>query len=178
MERTEGKKAGTPSPERRPHAAPHGETRLPPDNRKGRNGHSSPTEQRSWYRPSSTLLYPIAKKAWEAPQEVFTALHHDLNLSLRHKAFHLIRKDAAAGVDGMTAKEYPQGLRTRLQALLDRVHTGRYRAPPVRRVYIPKGDDSGETRAIGIPTLEDQILQRAVGRILEAIYEQDFMRCS
>jgi group II intron reverse transcriptase/maturase len=84
------------------------------------------------------------------------------------------RKDAAAGVDGQTAAEYMANLEENLQSLLDRVKSGTYRAPPVRRVHIPKGDGS-KTRPIGIPTFEDKILQRAVVMLLEPIYEQDFV---
>ena len=71
------------------------------------------------------------------------------------------------GVDGVTAAEYEQELEGNLQKLLDRAKSGTYRAPPVRRVHIPKGGSSTETRPIGIPTLEDKILQRAVVMLLE-----------
>jgi group II intron reverse transcriptase/maturase len=88
------------------------------------------------------------------------------------EAYRRTRKDAAAGVDGQTAEEYGRALESNLEALLGRFRTGTYYAPPVRRVHIPKGD--GRTRPIGIPTLEDKVLQRAVAMVLEAIYEQDF----
>jgi RNA-directed DNA polymerase len=81
-------------------------------------------------------------------------------------------------LDGMTAAEYEQDLEGNLQRLLHRVKSGVYRAPPVRRVHIPKGGSTTETRPIGIPTLEDKILQRAVVMLLEPIYEQDFLDCS
>ncbi len=86
----------------------------------------------------------------------------------------MTRKDAAAGVDGQTADEYMANLEENLQSLLDRAKSGTYRAPPVRRVHIPKGDGS-KTRPIGIPTFEDKVLQRAVVMLLGPIYEQDFM---
>jgi retron-type reverse transcriptase len=79
-------------------------------------------------------------------------------------------------VDGQTWAEYEVNLEDNLQALLDRFKSGTYHAPSVRRVHIPKGD--GRTRPIGIPTLEDKILQRGVAMVLEAIYEQDFMEGS
>jgi RNA-directed DNA polymerase len=80
-------------------------------------------------------------------------------------------------VDGQTAADYEANLLDNLQSLLDRAKSGTYQAPPVRRVHIPKGTGS-ETRPIGIPTLEDKVLQRAVVMILETIYEQDFLNCS
>lgn len=79
-------------------------------------------------------------------------------------------------VDGQTADEYAVNLEANLQSLLDRFQSGRYRAPAVRRAYVPKAD--GRERPIGIPTFEDKILQRAVLMLLEAVYEQDFLPCS
>jgi group II intron reverse transcriptase/maturase len=94
------------------------------------------------------------------------------------EAYRRTRKDGAAGVDGQTAQEYEQELEQNLQALLDRAKSGdKYRAMAVRRVYIPKGQGN-EKRPIGIPTLEDKILQRAVVMVLEPVYEQDFLDCS
>ena len=77
-------------------------------------------------------------------------------------------------MDGQTWFEYERDLEANLQSLLDRAKSGTYRAPPVRRVYIPKAGSTTETRPIGIPTLEDKVLQRAVVMLLEPIYEQDF----
>ncbi|WP_437577720.1 group II intron reverse transcriptase/maturase [Sorangium sp. So ce887] len=93
------------------------------------------------------------------------------------EAFRRTRKDGATGVDGKTAAEYAQALEINLQDLLLQAKAGTYRAPPVRRVHIPKGDGL-QTRPIGIPTFEDKVLQRAVVMILEAVYEQDFLPCS
>ncbi len=81
------------------------------------------------------------------------------------------------GVDGQTAADYEKDLEGNLRSLLERAKSGTYRAPPVRRTYIPKGT-GGDTRPIGIPTLEDKILQRAVVMLIEPIYEQDFHNCS
>ena len=86
------------------------------------------------------------------------------------------RKDGATGIDEMTAASYARDLQANLQLLLDRAKSGRYRAPPVRRVYIPRV--GGKRRPIGIPTFEDKILQRAVAMVLEPLYEQDFKDCS
>jgi len=103
----------------------------------------------------------------------FTSLNHLIDLDWLREAYRRTRKDAAAGVDDMTATEYEVNLEERLADLLDRAKSGRYVAPPVKRVYIPKGEGD-EKRPIGIPTLEDKILQRAVVMLLEPIYEQDF----
>ena len=80
-------------------------------------------------------------------------------------------------MDGQTAADYAANLEGNLRSLLDRAKSGRYQAPPVRRVHIPKGTGP-ETRPIGIPTFEDKVLQRAVVMVLEAVYEQDFLDCS
>jgi group II intron reverse transcriptase/maturase len=108
----------------------------------------------------------------------FTSLAHLMDSDWLHEAFRRTRKDGAAGVDGVTAAAYEANLEANLQALLDRAKAGTYRAPPVRRVHIPKGGSATETRPIGIPTLEDKLLQRAVAMLLEPIYEQDFYDCS
>lgn len=125
----------------------------------------------------STKLQRIAEVAREKPGEALTALGHHINIDFLKEAYRRTRKDGAPGVDGQTAEEYAQGLDKNLQSLLDRFKTGTYRAPPVRRVHIPKGDGT-KTRPIGIPTFEDKILQRAVTMVLEAIYEQEFLDCS
>jgi group II intron reverse transcriptase/maturase len=108
----------------------------------------------------------------------FTSLHYLVDIDWLREAYRRTRKDGAVGVDGVTADEYEQDLEGNLQRLLDRAKSGTYLAPPVRRVHIPKGGSSTETRPIGIPTLEDKILQRAVVMLLEPIYEQDFLDCS
>jgi group II intron reverse transcriptase/maturase len=107
----------------------------------------------------------------------FTSLAHHIDLRLLYEAYQRTRKDGAVGVDGQTAADYAVNLMANLQGLLDRAKSGTYRAPPVRRVHIPKGIGN-ETRPIGIPTFEDKVLQRAVVMVLEAVYEQDFLDCS
>jgi group II intron reverse transcriptase/maturase len=124
----------------------------------------------------STKLERIAKLAREAPTMALTTLAHHIDVAWLHEAYLRTRKDGATGIDGQSADEYAKGLEQRLKALHERIKTGRYRAPPVRRVHIPK--DNGETRPLGIPTFEDKVLQRAVAMVLEAVYEQDFMTCS
>lgn len=107
----------------------------------------------------------------------FTSLAHHIDLDLLREAHRRTRKSGAAGVDGQTAQGYAANLESNLQLLLERAKSGTYRAPPVRRVHIPKGDGT-QTRPIGIPTFEDKILQRAVAMVLGAVYEQDFLDCS
>jgi group II intron reverse transcriptase/maturase len=125
----------------------------------------------------STKLQRIAKLARTAPTMVLTTLAHHIDVEFLHEAYRRVRKDGAPGVDGQTAASYEQNLGANLQALLGRFKAGTYRAPPVRRVHIPKGDGS-KTRPIGVPTFEDKILQRAVGMVLEAVYEEEFLPCS
>lgn len=125
----------------------------------------------------STKLERIAELARKAPTMVLTTLMHHVDLEWLREAYRRTRKDGATGVDGQTAEQYEQDLEGNLRRLLERVKSGTYRAPPVRRVYIPKGEGS-EKRPIGIPTLEDKVLQRAVAMVLEAVYEQDFLDCS
>lgn len=125
----------------------------------------------------STRQQRIAALARQSPQMAFTSLNHYLDLAWLREAFRRTRKDGAPGVDGQTWFDYAENLEANLQSLLDRAKTGTYWAPPVRRKHIPKGTGN-ETRPIGIPTLEDKVLQRAVVMILEAIYEQDFYDCS
>jgi len=126
----------------------------------------------------STKQERIAALAKQSPQMAFTSLAYLMDIDWLKEAYRRTRKDGAVGVDGVTAAEYEQDLEGNLQRLLDRAKSGTYRAPPVRRVHIPKGGSSTETRPIGIPTLEDKILQRAVVMLLEPIYEQDFLDCS
>ena len=125
----------------------------------------------------STKLQRIAELARREPKVTFTALAHLIDIEFLREAYRRTRKDGAAGVDGETAASYARALDENLRSLLDRLKSGTYRAPPVRRVHIPKGDGS-KTRPIGIPTFEDKVLQRAVTMVLEAIYEQDFLDCS
>ena len=126
----------------------------------------------------STQQQRIAQLAKRAPEMAFTSLNHYLDLEWLRVAFYRTRKDGAPGVDGQTWHDYEENLEENLRALLDRAKSGTYRAPPVRRVHIPKGSSANETRPSGIPTLEDKVLQRAVAMILEAVYEQDFYECS
>src|SRR5487761_1533787 len=112
----------------------------------------------------------VARKDNEAR---FTALLHHVDLSRLWAAYVAINPKAATGVDKVTWEDYGQDLRANLEDLLERVHSGAYRARPSRRVYIPKPD--GRMRPLGIAALEDKIVQRAVVEVLNAIYETDFL---
>ena len=102
--------------------------------------------------PMSTGCQRIAELARQAPQMSFTSLAQHIDLRLLYEAYQRTRKDGAVGVDGQTAADYAENLMANLQGLLDRAKSGTYRAPPVRRVHIPKGTGN-ETRPIGIPTV-------------------------
>ncbi len=125
----------------------------------------------------STKLERIAKLAREMPHVALTTLAHHIDMDWLREAYRRTRKNGATGVDRQTAEEYASRLEQNLQSLLERVQSGNYVAPPVRRVHIPKSDGS-QTRPIGIPTFEDKVLQRAVAMVLEAVYEQSFLDCS
>ena len=124
----------------------------------------------------STKQERIAKLAAENPAMAFTSLNHYLDAEWLRYAYECTRKDGAVGVDGQTAQEYAANLERNLRSLMDRLKSGRYCAPPVRRHYIDKSD--GGKRALGIPSFEDKVAQRAVVMLLEPIYEQGFRQCS
>jgi len=126
----------------------------------------------------STKQERIAELAKQSPQMAFTSLAYLMDIDWLKEAYRRTRKDSAVGVDGVTADEYEQDLEGNLQRLLDRAKSDTYHAPPVRRVHIPKGGSSTETRPLGIPTLDDKVLQRAIVMLLQPIYEQDFLDCS
>lgn len=120
-----------------------------------------------------TVQQRIAELARERPQECFTALNHYLTVDWLRAAYYRVKPESAPGVDGQSWSDYGAHLEENLRRLLDRAKSGRYVAPPVKRVHIPKGDGK-ETRGIGMPTIEDKVLQRAIAMLLEPIYEQDF----
>jgi RNA-directed DNA polymerase len=124
----------------------------------------------------STKRRWIAELARTKPGTVLFSLHHVIDLEWMREAYRLTRKDGATGIDGATAADYEANLEVNLKDLLDRIKSGRYKAPPVRRTYIPKAD--GTQRPLGIPTFEDKVAQRAIAMVLETIYEQDFRSCS
>jgi len=125
----------------------------------------------------STKLQKIATLASYHPKLTLTTLIHHIDMDWLVEAFRRTRKSAAAGIDGQSAEDYAQNLEENLSNLLQRVKAGRYRAPAVRRTYIDK-DGGKQKRPLGIPTVEDKVLQRAVVMILNEVYEQDFYDCS
>lgn len=123
-----------------------------------------------------TTLQAIANKASELPEYRFRNLFGLLNEDLLKDSWQFIRKNAASGVDGISAKEYEQNLGENIRQLVDDLKRKRYRAKNVLRRFIPKPD--GKLRPLGIPATQDKLLQLSVKRILEAIFEQDFLRSS
>ena len=120
-----------------------------------------------------TSLQRIGQRAKEKPKEEWTNLLSHIRIPLLTEAYQRLRKDAAAGVDEVTWEEYGERFDERLQDLENRVHRGSYHPQPVKRVHISK--DDGRTRPLGIPALEDKIVQQAVRMILEPIYEAEFV---
>jgi RNA-directed DNA polymerase len=118
-------------------------------------------------------LERIRQAAKERKKERFTTLLHHVSIEQLKEAFFQLEKNAAAGVDGLTWKDYEADLERKLEELHARVHQGAYRALPSRRVYIPKSD--GGQRPLAVAALEDKIVQRATGAVLNAIYEEDFL---
>jgi RNA-directed DNA polymerase len=124
----------------------------------------------------STKQQWIAELARRKAGQPLFLLHHLIDEEWMGEAYALTRADGATGIDGVTGDDYEVDLEGKLANLLERIKSGRYRAPPVRRTYIPKAD--GTKRPLGIPTFEDKVAQRAIVMVLEAIYEQDFRSCS
>lgn len=128
------------------------------------------TQGRGALQPNLARVNEVARRD---KRTRFTALMHHVDVAALERAFKRLRRGASAGVDGMTVAEYERGLEGKLKDLHERLHAGRYRAMPVRRVYIPKLD--GGKRPLGVTALEDKIVQGAVAEVLSAIYEVDFL---
>ena len=122
---------------------------------------------------TNSALERVRRVAKQNKEVRFTALLHHVNVERLRAAYLALRRGAAVGVDGMTWQTYGQDLESNLHDLHRRLHQGAYRAKPSRRVYIPKPD--GRQRSLGIATLEDKVVQRAVVEVLNAIYEVDFL---
>ncbi len=123
-----------------------------------------------------TKLESLTLRAREDPKCKFTSLAHLLSEDFLKECFWELKRDKASGIDGVTVQEYEVNLEGNLEDLVGRMKAKRYRPQPVRRAYIPKPD--GGKRGLGIPAVEDKIVQRGIKKILEAIFEVDFMDVS
>ncbi|MFP5226200.1 MAG: reverse transcriptase domain-containing protein [Acidobacteriota bacterium] len=123
-------------------------------------------------------LERIGQMAKAEPELRFTALAHHINAEFLRETWAGLNKRGAAGVDGISMGVYAENLDANLTDLVERLKTHSYRAPDVRRVYIPKAGNPAKMRPLGIPTVEDRLLQAAVSRLLLPIYEADFLECS
>ena len=149
--------------------------------RKGRETHMPHTEAGMGTDAArcpgmKTKLDLITKHAVENEKLKFTSLIHHLNEENLKECFHMLKKDKAPGIDGVTYEEYEEYLDLNIRKLVKRMKEGRYYPQPVRRVYIPKSNT--KLRPLGIPAIEDKIVQMGVTRILKAIYEPMFLDCS
>ncbi len=124
----------------------------------------------------STKLASITQRARENPKQVFIALAHMLSEDSLEESFRMLKREAASGIDGVTVKEYEANLKENIKDLVRRMKVKQYRPQAVRRVFIPKPD--GDKRGLGILAVEDKIVQMGIKRILEAIYEVDFLEVS
>jgi RNA-directed DNA polymerase len=126
----------------------------------------------------STQLDRIAATAKADRKVRFTSLAHLLTPAFLTETWRQMNRRGASGIDGETTQPFERALEARVQDICARLKAGTYRAPPVRRVAIPKGPGTEGTRPLGIPTVEDRLVQRAVARILDAVFEGDFLDCS
>jgi group II intron reverse transcriptase/maturase len=140
---------------------------------KGNAGEQNPSRTQCRTHDAQNALDRVRRRAKQDKQAKFTALLHHVTIDRLRHAYLRLKRDAAPGVDGVTWHEYGENLEANLEDLHARVHRGAYRAKPSRRVYIPKPD--GRQRPLGIATVEDKILQRAVVEVMNAIYEGDFL---
>ena len=148
--------------------------RRPMTNGNSQGQSTGRTQSRATVTQAAERIRQFVKRE---PQEKLTALLHHVTPEALRVAYYALKREAAPGVDGMTWREYETGLEVRLHDLHRRVHTGAYRATPVRRVNIDKPD--GGTRPLGVAALEDKIVQKAVvDVILTPIYEEEFLGIS
>lgn len=142
------------------------------DAAKGKPGEGNALRTQS-RQSALTKLAWVGQKAATDQETKFNNLLSHVKVPLLREAYERLKKHAAPGIDGMTWDEYGRDLEARLIDLEGRIHRGSYHPPPVRRVHIPKPD--GRTRPLGLPTVEDKIVQQAVRMILEPIYEPMFL---
>jgi group II intron reverse transcriptase/maturase len=175
MTHGDGKSDGPVVPTKRPNnvatAAAEGVEERGPS--KGNTGQQNTPRTQSRNHRVPSALERVREVARRDKKVKFTALLHHVTVDRLRSAFHALRRTATAGVDGVTWKQYAEGLEENLVDLHARLHRGAYRAKPSRRVFIPKSD--GCQRPLGIASLEDKIVQRAVVEVLNAIYEVDFL---
>src|SRR6202166_1271331 len=124
----------------------------------------------------STKIDRLSELAKEDPKRRFFSIAHMITPEALYAAFRSLRRDASAGVDGVSYEQYEKDAEGNIRQLHERLKGGTYRAQPLRRVYIPK--ENGKQRPISIPSLEDKIVQKVVVDLMNAIYEQDFLDCS
>lgn len=171
----DGKSDGRVVPTKPPNKAPSGAAEVVEGRRPAKGNadqqNTSRTQRRIHDVPSA--LDRVREVARRDKKMRFTALFHHVTVDRLRASFRALRRKAAAGVDGVTWEQYERNLEGNLQALHSRLHRGAYRAKPSRRVFIPKAD--GGKRPLGIASLEDKVVQRAVVEVLNAIYEEDFV---
>lgn len=138
----------------------------------GERGGDTPAGHRTGGQVS-TKLATLTRRAREDPKLRFTSVAHLLTEDFLKACFWELKRDRAPGIDGVSVEDYEEGLEENLEDLVRRLKAKAYRPQPVRRVYIPKGE--GRLRGLGIPTVEDKIVQMGIKKILEAIYEVDFV---
>jgi group II intron reverse transcriptase/maturase len=141
----------------------------------GRGDRDTSSTHRGGQR-KSTKLSSLSVRTGEKPRIRFTSLVHYLTVDFLRECFRELKRNKASGVDGVTVEEYEVNLEENLKDLVGRLKVKRYRPKPVRRVYIPK--PKGGTRPLGIPAVEDKIVQKGLKKILEAIFEVDFLDVS
>ncbi len=162
-----------------PENSPNADPERPTEAGEGRERTKGNTPERTAPRTQGrtgapSALERVRQAAQQDRKQRFTALlHHVYDIERLRAAFFAMERAAAAGIDGETWQHYGAALEANLQDLSERLKRGAYRAKPVRRVYIPKTD--GRQRPLGVPTLEDKIVQRAVVAVLNAIYDTDFL---
>jgi len=127
------------------------------------------------YRTLARLAL-ISKRAQREPKLKFTSLAHLLDVGFLWGCFHSLGKDRASGIDEVSWQEYEERLDENLKSLVARMKSKQYKPLPAKRVYIDKGNN--EKRPLGLPSIEDKIVQKGIAQILGAIYEEDFLNCS
>ena len=181
---SEAQREGEPARNAKGFRSVHSNTRQPgasgADSDEGADTETKPAKETSAVRTTEpdwrTSLRAIAKKAQEDKKHRFGGLYRMLNYQALETCFYQLRKDAASGVDGVTFQEYEGALESNLTGLVERLKNKGYHAKLVRRQYIPK--ENGKMRPLGIPALEDKLVQMAAAEILMAIFEADFQPCS